>query len=214
MSGDAVWLLVTLFIILKIFPLLSWIILSGIGLHHLGRLRGVGVAKLSWEVIFLEFLLGLLAAMSLGRPVLVLYINSSTLYIGVCAVAHILRTSTSPTSQAPNGRTREEVLKEESNLGNRSNVEKVQFAKQLEALAMKPCRDFVAALLKTFPPVHLPDNKWNKLDLEGTKTESLLRKLIGLYHPDKVDKEKYGETHYLRCQQITAQLNAKYTQFK
>ena len=105
-------------------------------------------------------------------------------------------------------------MKEDSNLENRRNVEMEQFAKQLEALAMKPCRDFVAALLKTFPPVHLPDNKWNKLDLEGTKTESLLRKLIGLYHPDKVDKEKYGETHYLRCQQITAQLNAKYTQFK
>ena len=105
-------------------------------------------------------------------------------------------------------------MKEDSNLENRRNVEMEQFAKQLEALAMKPYKDFVAALLKTFPPVHHPENKWNKLDVEveGTKTERLLRKLIGLYHPDKVDKEWYGEAHYLRCQQITAQLNAKYTQ--
>ena len=103
-------------------------------------------------------------------------------------------------------------MKEDRNLENRRNVEMEQFAKQLEALAMKPYKDFVAALLKTFPPVHHPDNKWNKLDVEGTKTKRLLRKLIGLYHPDKVDKEWYGEAHYLRCQQITAQLNAKYTQ--
>ena len=50
-------------------------------------------------------------------------------------------------------------MKDDSNLENRRNVEMEQFAKQLEALAMKPYKDFVAALLKTFPPVHHPDNK-------------------------------------------------------
>ena len=51
-----------------------------------------------------------------------------------------------------------------------------------------------------------------KLASKHPELKSLVDKLIGLYHPDKVDKGGYGEAHYLRCQQITAQLNAKYAQ--
>ena len=86
--------------------------------------------------------------------------------------------------------------------------------KQLETLAKIVDADFVKALLKTFPPDHLSADKRAKLDLRETNMKSLLRKLIGIYHPDKLDRVKNGENYCLLCGRITAQLNAKYEKYK
>ena len=56
--------LAVLLIILRIFPILSWTILTSIGVHLLlARLQGVVVGK---EVLFLELVLAFLAALPLG----------------------------------------------------------------------------------------------------------------------------------------------------
>ena len=216
--------LAILLIILRIFPILSWTILTSIGVHLLlARLQGVVVGK---EVLFLELVLAFLAALPLGlfrNPLLLLCVLFSLLFVGVCA---LLRDSQSgQRSQEPQEAQREvkpkvEKVKkkeEESNLKNKRDVEAEQLAKQskqLEALAMMENEDFAEAILKTFPPVHLPSAKWDTLDLKDIKMESLLKKLVSLYHPDKVDKVKNGEKYYVLCEMITAQLNVRYSKYK
>ena len=212
--------LAILLIILKIFPILSWIILTSIGVHLLlARLQGLAVPK---EVIFLELVLGFLAALPHGlfqKPLFLLFVLCSLLCFGVCALLQQPRSS--QRSEEHQGQTLKPKAKEEEESSlkkRRRNVEEEQLAmqsKQLEALAKKENGDFVEELLKTFPPVHLPAAKWDKLDVkEETKMESLLRKVISIYHPDKVDRVKNGENYYLLCQMITAQLNVKYSKYK
>ena len=111
----------------------------------------------------------------------------------------------------------EEGEGEEEAVHNKKEVVEHQLteeSKMLARLAMKPCKDFVAGLLKTFPPVHLPHDKLNTLDLRNTKPGVQLRKLIAIYHPDKVDKVKNGERHFLLCEMITTQLNLRYSKYK
>ena len=74
--------LAILLIILRIFPILSWTILTSIGLHLLlTRLQGVVVAK---EVLFLELILAFLAALPLGlfrNPLILLFVLFSLLFV-------------------------------------------------------------------------------------------------------------------------------------
>ena len=208
---------------MRIFPILSWIILGSIGVHLLlARCRGLLVPNN--EMLFLELVLGFLAALSLG-----LFQNPHLLLLGVCSLlfggGYLLlqnprRGERSEEREAQREKPKEEKVKREdkSNLKkSRRDVEEEQLAeksKKLEAIAKKDNRDFVEVLLKTFPPVHLPACKWENLDVKKTKMESLLRKVISLYHPDKVDRVQHGDKYYVLCERITAQLNVKYATFK
>ena len=75
--------LAILLIILRIFPILSWIILSSIVLHLLLAMRqGLLVPK---DLLFLELVLGFLAVLPLGlfqKPLLLLFCLCSLLLFG------------------------------------------------------------------------------------------------------------------------------------
>ena len=86
--------------------------------------------------------------------------------------------------------------------------------KQIENIAKKESGNFVEVLFKTFPPIHQHVGKrMNLLHLKTTK-KIQLRKLISLYHPDKIDKAKHGDKYYNSCEKITAKLNVMYSNYK
>ena len=211
--------LAILFIILRIFPILSWIILGSILVHLLlARRQGHLVPK---EMLFLELVLGFLAALPLGlfqKPLLLLFGVCSLLFLGGSLLLQNPRRgerSEDRDAQTETPKVKKMKEEEESNLKkSRREVEEEQLeekSKQLEALANG---DFVEVLLKTFPPVHLAAGKWENLNLKEGRMERLLRKVISLYHPDKVDRVKHGEKYYVLCERITAQLNVKYSKYK
>ena len=193
--------LLLLLAVFKLFPILSWTVLAIIGVHLL--LAWSQHVEVSEDVLFLEWMVAILATLPLNgfgntSHVIVFF---SILFGGVYWILQNLE---------------EEEVKVEA-VHNKKEVVEHQLteeSKMLARLAMKPCKDFVAGLLKTFPPVHLPHDKLNTLDLRNTKPGVQLRKLIAIYHPDKVDKVKNGEGHYLLCEMITAQLNLRYSKYK
>ena len=73
---------------------------------------------------------------------------------------------------------------------------------QIERLARRPYVEFVTQLLNSFPPNHIPQEKWLGRTLS-------IKKMILLYHTDKVDKDKHGERYYELCDFITKQLTKK-----
>ena len=201
--------LLLLLAVFKLFPILSWTVLAIIGVHLL--LAWSKLVEVSEDVLFLEWMVAILATLPLNgfgnsSHVIVFF---SILFGGVYWILQNLEEEEGE----------EEVEEEEAleALHNKKEVVEHQLteeSKMLARLAMKPCKDFVAGLLKTFPPVHLPPDKLNTLDLRNSKPGVQLRKLIAIYHPDKVDKVKNGEGHYLLCEMITAQLNLRYSKYK
>ena len=204
--------LAILLIILRIFPILSWIILSSIVLHLLLAMRqGLLVPK---DLLFLELVLGFLAVLPLGlfqKPLLLLFCLCSLLLFG--GYLHF----ENPRRDEDVETVKPKVKKTKENNVKKRDVEEEKLeeqSKQLEVLAKKDCRGFVEELLKTFPPVHQPSGKWENLEVKEIKMENVLRKVISMYHPDKVDKVKHGEKYYVLCERITAQLNVKYLKYK
>ena len=197
--------LLLLLAVFKLFPILSWTVLAIIGVHLL--LAWSQHVEVSEDVLFLEWMVAILATLPLNgfgntSHVIVFF---SILFGGVYWILQNLEEE-------------EEGEEEEVEaLHNKKEVVEHQLteeSKMLARLAMKPCKDFVAGLLKTFPPVHLPHDKLTTLDLRNTKPGVQLRKLIAIYHPDKVDKVKNGERHFLLCEMITTQLNLRYSKYK
>ena len=197
--------LLLLLAVFKLFPILSWTVLAIIGVHLL--LAWSRRLEVSEDVLFLEWMVAILATLPLNgfgntSHVIVFF---SILFGGVYWILQNLE------------EVEEEGEGEEEAVHNKKEVVEHQLteeSKMLARLAMKPCKDFVAGLLKTFPPVHLPHDKLNTLDLRNSKPGVQLRKLIAIYHPDKVDKVKNGERHFLLCEMITTQLNLRYSKYK
>ena len=195
--------LLLLLAVFKLFPILSWTFLTIIGVHLL--LAWSQHAEVAEDVLFVEWMVAILATLPLNgfgntSHVIVFF---SILFGGVYWILQNLE---------------EEADEEEVEaVHNKKEVVEHQLteeSKMLARLAMKPCKDFVAGLLRTFPPIHLPHDKLNTLDLRNTKPGVQLRKLIAIYHPDKVDKVKNGERHFLLCEMITTQLNLRYSKYK
>ena len=199
--------LLLLLAVFKLFPILSWTVLAIIGVHLL--LAWSRRLEVSEDVLFLEWMVAILATLPLNgfgntSHVIVFF---SILFGGVYWILQNLEEEEGD----------EEEEGEVEALHNKKEVVEHQLteeSKMLARLAMKPCKDFVAGLLKTFPPVHLPHDKLNTLDLRNSKPGVQLRKLIAIYHPDKVDKVKNGERHFLLCEMITTQLNLRYSKYK
>ena len=114
----------------------------------------------------------------------------------------------------------QEQAKEDSEWQNRRKVALEQLTEELKKLAefsKKNDRGLVKALFDTFPPEHRADESWrNLLPEEDSEVgwKNLFRKLVVIYHPDRVDKEKLGEKYYVLCEEITAELNRRYSQYK
>jgi len=90
--------------------------------------------------------------------------------------------------------------------------------KQLEEFAKKDDRGLVEALFATFPPKHQPSDKWGQLlPKEGVPEsgwKTVFKKLVIIYHPDRVGKERYGDKYHVLCEEITAELNRRYSSYK
>ena len=116
----------------------------------------------------------------------------------------------------------QEQAKEDSEWQNRRKVALVQLTEELKKLAefsKKNDRGLVKALFDTFPPEHRADESWRNLlpdDKEDGEIgwKNLFRKLVVIYHPDRVDKAKLGEKYHVLCEEITAELNRRYSQYK
>ena len=111
--------------------------------------------------------------------------------------------------------------KEDSEWKNKRKVVLESLApdlKQLEEFAKKDERGLVEALFATFPPKHQPTDNWRQLlPKEGDPEsgwKSVFRKLVIIYHPDRVGKEKYGDKYHVLCEEITAELNRRYSCYK
>ena len=198
--------LLLLLAVFKLFPILTWTFLAIIGVHLL--LAWSRRLEVSEDVLFLEWMVAILATLPLNgfgntSHVIVFF---SILFGGVYWILQNLEEE-----EEGEGEEALEALHNKKEVVEHQLTEE---SKMLARLAMKPCKDFVAGLLKTFPPVHLPPDKLNTLDLRNSKPGVQLRKLIAIYHPDKVDKVKNGEGHYLLCEMITAQLNLRYSKYK
>ena len=115
-----------------------------------------------------------------------------------------------------------EQAKEDNEWQNRRKVALGKLSKELKLLAefsKKNDRGLVEALFTTFPPKHRADEGWKKLlpeDLgdEDVGWKNLFRKMVIIYHPDRVDKAKLGEKYHVLCEEITTELNRRYSQYK
>ena len=98
----------------------------------------------------------------------------------------------------------EDVVEEVS---DEDHVEEVNDEVHVEELAKLPFDQFVSGLLTNFPPKHVPQEKWvPKMDGRMGWTK---RAILFLYHPDKIDKSKYGEKYHNLCEFINKKLNSK-----
>ena len=116
----------------------------------------------------------------------------------------------------------QEQSKEDSEWQNRRKAALAQLTEELKQLAEfseKNDRGLVEALFQTFPPEHRPDESWRML-LPGDKGDgeigwkNLFKKLVVIYHPDRVDKAKLGEKYHVLCEEITIVLNRRYSKYK
>ena len=96
----------------------------------------------------------------------------------------------------------QEQAKEDSEWQNRRKVSLAQLTEELKKLvefSEKNDRGFVKALFETFPPKHRADESWRDLLADDKEEDeeigwkNLFRKLVVIYHPDRVDKAKLGE---------------------
>ena len=72
-------------------------------------------------------------------------------------------------------------------------------------------RELVNFLFETFPPKHIPNAE--KPPVQRIEQKTLL-KLCPLYHPDKIDKEKFDAKYIVLCEEITKLINLKYGDLK
>ena len=111
--------------------------------------------------------------------------------------------------------------KEDNEWQNRRKVALGKLTKEVKQLAefsKKNNRGFVEALFATFPPKHRADEEWMKIlpkDLEEDDDgwKNVFRKLVIVYHPDRVDKNKRGEKYHALCEEITSELSRKYSRY-
>ena len=117
----------------------------------------------------------------------------------------------------------QEQAKEDSEWQNRRKAALAELTEELKQLAefsKKNDRGLVKALFETFPPKHRADESWRHLLPEEDKEDgeigwkNLFRRLVVIYHPDRVDKVKLGEKYHVLCEEITAELNRRYSQYK
>ena len=92
-------------------------------------------------------------------------------------------------------------------------------ALQLAEFSKKDDRGLVKALFETFPPKHRTEESWRNLLPEEKEDgdigwKNLFKKLVVIYHPDRVDKAKLGEKYHVLCEEITSELNKRYSKYK
>ena len=76
--------------------------------------------------------------------------------------------------------------------------------------------DLVKFLFEQMPPKHRPEEEWRHLaeESEDKDWKKVMRKLVTVYHPDRVDKEKHGDKYYVLCEKVCQELTKRYECFK
>ena len=80
-------------------------------------------------------------------------------------------------------------------------------------------KDFMLFLRSFLPPQHREEEEWGSLLSQEAPTNQegwrkLMMKSVGLYHPDKVDRNIYLDEYYALCEEITKELSRRYTRMK
>jgi hypothetical protein len=109
-----------------------------------------------------------------------------------------------------------------NNDGTTYQAERTLYLKELEK-ELKDIKDanvgsgaqgLLRHVYKTYPP----KNPLHKLDEEGLKNESKMKKIlltaIQHYHPDKQDSEENGKKWVFLCEEITKLFNGRYECYK
>ena len=115
----------------------------------------------------------------------------------------------------------EEIRAENSKWENQRKkyLEKVQEdVDKITKLEYGKLGDLCEFIFKNYPPKHIsnfetkaPDFATMNLPHQGKKP---LQKIVTLYHPDRVDKEKYGMEYFVLCEEIAKILNRRYNCIK
>ena len=74
--------------------------------------------------------------------------------------------------------------------------------------------DYVEFIFKDFPPKHVEDAKKPEVPDNLSKCKKVLIKVIHSYHPDRVDRDKFGDKHFVICEEISKALNERYNSIK
>ena len=76
--------------------------------------------------------------------------------------------------------------------------------------------DLVKFLFEQMPPKHRPEEEWRPLAEESEEKDwkKVMRKLVTVYHPDRVDKEKHGDKYYVLCEKVCQELTKRYECYK
>ena len=115
----------------------------------------------------------------------------------------------------------EEIKRGEETPG-RPSEEKEDYIKDLQSemkeLGAAKClsnEEFIDFLFSKFPPKHHSNPK--KPEVQSHSPSLLKRafaKLLGYYHPDKVDTSIHGEKYKVLCEEIAKRVSARYAQLK
>ena len=97
----------------------------------------------------------------------------------------------------------------------------VNLSKDVNKIATKDLgmlRDLCEYIFEKYPPKHISEYESRKPDfslmdppLSGKRP---LQKMVTLYHPDRVDKDKHGMEYFVLCEEITKILNRRYNNIK
>ena len=69
--------------------------------------------------------------------------------------------------------------------------------------------EFCNFVVLQFPPIHK-----SKEDNSDYDWGDVLKKLLGLYHPDKIDVQIWGSGHKVICEEIAKYLNVRFNSCK
>ena len=87
--------------------------------------------------------------------------------------------------------------------------------KELGAAQFFSDGEFIDFLFSKFPPKHHSNPKKPEVQSHSpSKLKRALAKLLGYYHPDKVDTSIHGEKYKVLCEEIAKRVSARYAQLK
>ena len=77
--------------------------------------------------------------------------------------------------------------------------------------------EFCNFVVLQYPPIHKNKEQYQRgfpEDNSDYDWGDVLKKLLGLYHPDKIDVQIWGSGHKVICEEIAKYLNVRFTSCK
>ena len=97
----------------------------------------------------------------------------------------------------------------------------VNLSKDVNKIATKDLgmlRDLCEYIFEKYPPKHISEYEsrkpcFSQMDPPHSGKRPL-QKMVTLYHPDRVDRDKHGMEYFVLCEEITKILNRQYNSIK